>query len=180
MTKIHNSNIEFDKNKLGEELGIKNVMAIPKLKKIVINIGLGEALVNKKAIEIVSKELATITGQCPSVTRAKKDISTFKLRRGEAIGLKVTLRGKRMMDFYLKLVRIVLPRIRDFKGVSLSGFDGRGSYTLGFKEQIVFPEIEYSQIEKVRGMEITLVTTGKDRESTYKLLEKMCMPFKIK
>jgi large subunit ribosomal protein L5 len=180
MTKIHNSNIEFDKNKLGEELGIKNVMAIPKLKKIVINIGLGEALVNKKAIEIVSKELATITGQCPSVTRAKKDISTFKLRRGEAIGLKVTLRGKRMMDFYLKLVRIVLPRIRDFKGVSLSGFDGRGSYTLGFKEQIVFPEIEYSQIEKVRGMEITLVTTGKDRESTYKLLEKMGMPFKIK
>lgn len=180
MTKINYSNIEFDKNKLGEELGIKNVMAIPKLRKVVVNVGLGEALINKKAIEVVSRELATITGQCPSVTRAKKDIATFKLRRGEAIGLKVTLRGKRMMDFYLKLVRIVLPRIRDFRGVSGSGFDGRGSYTLGLKEQIVFPEIEYSQIEKVRGMEITFVTSGKDRNSTYKLLEKMGMPFKTK
>lgn len=160
-----------------KELGIKNVMAAPYLVKIVINTGLGEALVNKKAIESMTTQLMSICGQKPVVTVAKKDISSFKLRRGDKVGLKVTLRNKKMFDFYEKLVKIVFPRIRDFRGVSRKSFDGRGNYTLGFREQIVFPEIEYSKIDKVRGLEITFVTTGKDKKETEILLEKMGMPF---
>ena len=167
---------EFTKQ-LGTELGITNVMAVPKLNKIVVNIGLGEALVNKKAIDTMLTQLASITGQKPIITLAKHDISAFKLRRGDKIGLKVTLRGRRMCDFLEKLIKIVLPRIRDFRGASSNGFDGRGSFTLGLREQIVFPEIEYSQIDKIRGLEITFVTTGEDKKQTKRLLEILGIPF---
>lgn len=166
------------KNTLIKELGIKNIMAIPRLLKIVLNTGLGEALADKKIIETMSQQFAQITGQKPIVTHARSDISTFKLRKGEAIGLKVTLRGKRMDNFLEKLVKIVLPRIRDFRGVNPNGFDGHGSFTLGIAEQIVFPEIDYSKIDKIRGLEITIVTSGKDRKETQKLLEVWGMPFK--
>lgn len=177
MSTLYKQYLRETKKKLAEDLKIKNVMSIPKLTKIVLNCGLGEALVNKKAIDEMVKEFTKITGQKPVVTLAKHDISTFKLRRKDAIGVKVTLRGIRMYDFFEKLVKIVLPRIRDFKGVAGSGFDGCGGYTLGIAEQIVFPEIEYSQIDKIRGFEITFVTTGKDRNETRKLLESLGMPF---
>lgn len=172
--KLYQSQI---KKKLAQELGIKNVMAIPKLTKIVLNCGLGEALANKKVMEEVVSEFTKISGQKPVVTHARHDISTFKLRRGDAIGVKVTLRGQRMYDFLEKFAKIVLPRIRDFRGIPLTGFDGRGSYSLGLSEQIVFPEIEYSQVSKVRGLEITFVTTGKDTEQTKKLLVELGLPF---
>ena len=152
-------------------------MGVPKLQKIVINTGLGEALSNKKTIENMSKQLAIITGQKPSPTKARKSIATFKLRKGETIGLKVTLRGKRMYDFFERLVTIVLPRIRDFRGVSGKGFDDQGNYTLGLKEQIIFPEIDYDKIDKIRGLEITFVTKTKDKKKTKKLLEHLGMPF---
>lgn len=168
------------KNKLKEELGLKNVMAVPKMKKIVVNTGLGEALINKKVIETMSGQLATICGQRPVATYAKHDISSFKLRRNEPIGLKVTLRGKRMYDFLEKLVKIVLPRLRDFRGVSDKGFDGRGNYTLGLSEQIVFPEIEYNQVDKIRGLEVTFVTSGRNNQEAKKLLEILGMPFRKK
>ena len=177
MLNLKKAYIEEIRPAVMKELGIKNVMAAPRLVKIVINAGLGEALVNKKAIENMTAQLMSICGQKPAVTVAKKDISSFKLRRGEKIGLKVTLRNKKMFDFYEKLVKIVFPRIRDFRGVSRKSFDGRGNYTLGFREQIVFPEIEYSKIDKVRGLEITFVTSGKDKKQTEILLEKMGMPF---
>lgn len=162
---------------MASELNIKNIMSIPRLTKVVLNCGLGEAIANKKVIEEMAKELIQITGQKPVITHAKHDISAFKLRKGEAIGIKVTIRGQRMYDFFEKLVKIVLPRIRDFRGVSTAGFDGKGSYTLGLSETIVFPEIEYSQIDKVRGLQITCVTTGKDKEQVRKLLEALGLPF---
>lgn len=165
------------KNILKTQLNLKNIMTVPKMVKIIVNTGLGEALINKKAIEEMSKQLSVICGQKPCVTYAKKDISSFKLRKGEPIGLKVTLRGGRMYDFFEKLVKIVLPRIRDFHGLSTNSFDGRGNYTFGLREQIVFPEIEYSQIDKTRGLEITIVTTGKDKDATQKLLEVLGVPF---
>lgn len=165
------------KHTLAKELGIENSMANPKLIKIVINIGIGEALENKKIIDIVASQLAVITGQKPSICLAKKDISSFKLRKGEVVGLKVTLRAGRMYAFLEKLVKIVLPRIRDFRGLSTEAFDGKGGYTLGLTEQIVFPEIEYSQIDKTRGLEITFVTTGYDKAQTRKLLEMLGLPF---
>lgn len=168
------------KLELAKQLGIANNMALPRLSKIVVNTGLGEALINKKAIENMTGQLAAISGQKPIVTYAKKDISSFKLRKGDPIGLKVTLRGRKMYDFFEKLVKIVLPRIRDFKGVSDSGLDGRGSFTLGLREQIVFPEIDYSQVDKIRGLEVTFVTTAKDRTYTRKLLETLGMPFRKK
>lgn len=177
MTDSVKNKLNIDVKKIAGELGIKNLMAVPKLRKIVLNCGLGEAMVNKKAIETVTKEFAQITGQRPVVTHARKDISTFKLRKGEAIGLKVTLRGAKMVDFFNKFVMIVLPRIRDFRGIPTNGFDGKGGYTYGLREQIVFPEIEYSQIEKIRGFEITFVTSGKNRNETFKLLEMLGMPF---
>lgn len=166
------------KSKLAQELKVKNLMALPRLLKIVVNIGLGEALLNKKVIESATEQLALICGQKPVITRARKDISSFKLRKGEIVGLKATLRGKRMYDFFEKLVKIVLPRLRDFRGVSERGFDGRGGFTLGFPEQIVFPEIEYSKIDKIRGLEVTFVTSGKNKEETKKLLEVLGMPFR--
>lgn len=168
------------KKKIAEDLKIKNTMAIPRLTKVVLNCGVGEALMNKKVIEEVVRQFTQITGQKPVVTHAKHDISTFKLRKGEAIGVKVTLRGSRMYDFFEKLVKIVLPRIRDFRGVSTSGFDGKGNYSLGLSEQIVFPEIDYSKIDKVRGLEITLVTSAENKEHTKKLLEILGVPFSKK
>lgn len=159
------------------DLSIKNVMAVPKLLKIVVNVGIGEALLDKKIIENVSQQLALISGQRPIICKARKDISTFKLRQGDVIGLKMTLRGKRMYDFMEKLVKIVLPRIRDFRGINDRSFDGRGNLTLGLSEQIVFPEIEYSQVDKIRGLEITFVTSGRKKEETKKLLQILGMPF---
>ncbi|OGG15072.1 50S ribosomal protein L5 [Candidatus Gottesmanbacteria bacterium RIFCSPHIGHO2_01_FULL_39_10] len=163
---------------LKKDLKLKNIFAVPRLKKIVVNIGLGEALTNKKVIEIVSQQLSAITGQKPVQTMARKAISTFKLQKGDIVGLKVTLRSEKMFDFLEKMISIVLPRIRDFRGIDEKNLDGKGNFTLGFAEQIAFPEIEYSKIDKLRGMEVTIVTTGKNREETKKLLEKLGMPFK--
>ena len=156
-----------------------NILAAPKLQKIVINTGLGEALTNEKIIDTMAGQIALITGQKPAVTVAKHDISSYKLRKGEKIGLKVTLHGKRMYDFIEKLISVVIPRFRDFRGLDVNkGFDGRGSFTLGIPEQLVFPEIEYNQVDKVRGLEITIVTNGKTREETKKFLLTLGMPFK--
>lgn len=160
-----------------KELSLKNSFAVPKLTKVVLNIGLGEALTNKKVLDVAAAELAAISGQKPLRTFSKRAIATFKLQKGDVVGLKVTLRGSRMYDFLEKMIKVVLPRIRDFRGVSDS-FDGRGNFTIGFAEQIVFPEIEYSKIEKIRGLEVTLVTTGKDKKQTKLLLSKLGMPFK--
>lgn len=165
------------KAKLKTELGIKNPMAVPHLVKIVVNCGIGEALEDKKVIEKMSTQLGIISGQKPSPTRAKKAISTFKLRAGDVVGLKVTLRGARMYDFFLKLIAIALPRVRDFRGIPDRGFDKRGSYTLGMREQTIFPELEYSMIDKVRGFEITFVTSAPDKKQTKKLLEALGLPF---
>lgn len=153
-------------------------LAKPKLSKVVINTGVKEALTDKKVLESMSSQLAQITGQKPIITHARRAIATFQLRKGDPIGLKVTLRGKRMDDFLTKLISIVLPRVRDFKGVSPAGFDGRGNYTLGIKELLVFPEVDFAKIEKVRGLEITMVTTAKNDKEGKKLLEELGMPFK--
>jgi len=165
------------KKKLAQSLSIKNMMAVPQLLKIVVSVGLGEALSNKGAIEAVSDQLTRISGQKTIVTKARQDIATFKLRKGDAVGVKVTLRGARMYDFLEKLVKIVLPRIRDFKGVSTKSFDSFGNYTLGLSEQIVFGEIEYDTIDKVRGMEITFVTSASDAKEARALLTLFGMPF---
>lgn len=155
----------------------KNVMETPRLVKVVLNIGLGEAITNAKALEAAEKDLAAISGQHPITTRSKKSIAAFKLRKGMPIGLAVTLRGRRMYDFLEKLFHAVLPRIRDFQGVPRTSFDGRGNYTLGMKEQIVFPEIEYDKVDKIRGLEITIVTTAENNEEGLRLLELLGMPF---
>ena len=152
-------------------------MEIPALNKIVINIGVGDATSDAKRLEEAVSELAQITGQKPVTTRAKKSVASFKLREGQAIGCKVTLRGVRMYDFFDKLVSIALPRVRDFRGVSRNAFDGRGNYTLGVKEQLIFPEIDYDKVAKVRGMDIVIVTTAKTDKEAYSLLELMGMPF---
>lgn len=157
--------------------GVKNRMAVPKLVKIVINCGIGEALADKKVIEKMSTQMAVISGQKPQVMKAKKAISTFKLRAGDAVGLRVTLRGRRMYDFYQKLVMMALPRVRDFRGVPDKGFDGNGNYTLGIKEQTMFPDLEYNMVDKVRGMEITFVTSAKTNEHGKILLSLLGMPF---
>jgi len=158
--------------------GYKNVMQIPWIEKIVINIGLGEAMDNPKALEAAMGDLATITGQKPVMTKARKSIANFKLREGRIIGTKVTLRGERMWSFLDRLVNIALPRVRDFRGVSPDAFDGRGNYTLGLKDQLIFPEIEYDKIDKLRGMEVTIVTTAKSDDHARLLLQLMGMPFK--
>jgi large subunit ribosomal protein L5 len=163
---------------LKARLGYNNIMQLPKLEKVVLSIGLGEATQDAKALETAGKELATISGQRPVTTRAKKSISSFKLRAGMPIGMMVTLRGKRMYDFFDKLVNVVLPRFRDFRGVSRDSFDGRGNYSLGIKEQIVFPEIDYDKIDKTRGLEVTIVTTAKNDDEARDLLELMGMPFR--
>ena len=163
---------------LMEKFAYKNVMQTPKLEKIVINIGVGEAKDNPKILEASVRELAEITGQQPVITRAKKSISNFKLREGMKIGCKVTLRGQKMYDFFDKLVSIALPRVRDFKGVPVSSFDGRGNYSMGIREQLIFPEIEYDKIEKVQGMDIIIVTSAKTDEESREFLRMMGMPFK--
>jgi|SRR3989344_6742253 len=163
--------------KVQKELGLANVMAVPTLSKVVLNIGVKDALSDKKNIERSVAILSEITGQKPKVTKAKKSIASFKLRQGDQIGVMVTLRGKRMMDFFEKLTRIVLPRLRDFRGVSRTQFDTQGNYTLGLSEYIVFPEIDPGKVERVQGVQITIVTTAKSNEHGIKLLEELGMPF---
>ncbi|MEK7571142.1 MAG: 50S ribosomal protein L5 [Patescibacteria group bacterium] len=163
--------------KLQKDLAIKNVMAVPRLTKIVINMGVKDAVSDKKSIERMGAMIATITGQKPKVTRAKKAIAGFKLRQGDAIGLVVTLRGKRMYNFFEKIIAIVLPRIKDFRGVSRKSFDGRGNYTLGLHEQSVFAEIDPGSIERLQGMEIIFVTTAQNNEQGLALIEGLGMPF---
>ena len=162
---------------LQQHFGYKNVMEIPRLDKIVINMGLGDCKDNAKALEVAVTELATISGQKPLVTKAKKSIANFKVRAGMNVGAKVTLRGDRMYEFTDKLVSIVLPRVRDFRGVSAKAFDGRGNYSLGVREQLIFPEIEYDKVEKIRGMEMVFVTTAKTDEEARELLRLLGMPF---
>ena len=156
----------------------KNVMQVPKMAKIVVNVGLGEAIQNIKALDAASNDIALIAGQKPVITKASKSIASFKLRKGMPIGCMVTLRRERMYEFYQKLVTIVLPRVRDFRGVSPKSFDGRGNYTLGLKEQIIFPEIEYDKVDRVRGMNITVTTTAGTDEEAFELLKLMGMPFR--
>ena len=163
---------------LMEKFSYKSTMQIPKLDKIVINIGMGEAKDNPKAIEAACGDLAAITGQKPIITKAKKSVANFKLREGQAIGCKVTLRGEKMYEFLDRLVNLALPRVRDFRGVSAESFDGRGNYALGIKEQIIFPEIEYDKIDKVRGMDVIITTTAKTDEEARELLRMFNMPFK--
>ena len=161
-----------------KEFGYTTPMQAPKFEKIVINIGVGDATTNSKAVDDAVAELATITGQHPVVTKAKKSIATFKVRQGQAIGCKVTLRGTRMYEFYDKLVSISLPRVRDFRGVSKNAFDGHGNYTLGVKEQLIFPEIDYDKVSKIRGMDVVIVTTANTDKEAFALLREMGMPFK--
>ena len=156
--------------RLMELSGFKNIMQVPRIEKIVLNIGLGEAITNGKAMEAAQQDLTAIAGQHPVITRSRKSIANFKLRAGMPIGLKVTLRGERMYDFFDKLVNAVLPRMHEFQGISADSFDGRGNYTLGLKEQILFPEIEYDKVDKVRGLEISIVTTAKKDEDGKRLL----------
>lgn len=163
--------------KLMELYSYRNIMQVPRLEKVVLNIGLGEATQNPKALESAEGDLATISGQHPVITRAKKSISAFKLRAGVPIGMKVTLRRERMYEFFDKLVNAVLPRMREFQGVPKDSFDGRGNYTLGVKEQIIFPEVDYDKVEKVRGLEVIIVTTAKTKEEGKSLLELLGMPF---
>jgi len=163
---------------LMEKFNYTSKMQVPKLEKIVINVGLGEAVQNSKAIENASNDISLITGQKPIVTRAKRSIAGFKLRQGMPIGIKVTLRGARMYHFLDKLINVALPRVRDFRGLSVKSFDGKGNYTLGLKEQLVFPEISYDKVDKVRGMDITIVTTAKSDEEAFEFLKLLGMPFK--
>lgn len=162
---------------LMSKFNYKSVMQTPKIEKIVVNMGIGDAVQNAKALDVAVEELATLTGQKPIVTRAKKSIAGFRLREGMPIGAKVTLRGERMYEFFDKLVSVSLPRVRDFRGVSKKSFDGRGNYTLGIKEQIIFPEIDYDKVTKVRGMDIVIVTTANTDEEARELLTQFGMPF---
>ncbi|MCL4353671.1 50S ribosomal protein L5 [Patescibacteria group bacterium] len=167
----------YDTAKLQKELGVKNPMAMPKLLKIVVSLGVKDALSDKKNIERMMPVLASVAGQKPKVTRAKKSIAGFKLREGDPIGLMLTLRGKRMYDFFNKLTKIVLPRLRDFHGVSRKSFDGHGNYSLGFSEYTVFPEIDPGKVEKVQGIEVTIATSAKNDKEGFSLLRIMGMPF---
>ena len=162
---------------LTKEFGYSNPMEVPRLTKIVVNIGLGEALTNSKAVDAAVGDLTTITGQKPVTTRAKRSIAQFKIREGNTIGAKVTLRGQRMWDFLERLTRIALPRIRDFRGVPTKSFDGRGNYSLGLREQLAFPEIDYDDIDRLRGLELTVVTTAKTDEEAQRLLSLLGMPY---
>ncbi|NLF14111.1 MAG: 50S ribosomal protein L5 [Anaerolineaceae bacterium] len=163
---------------LQKELGYENIMQVPRLEKVVVNIGMGEALQNAKALDAALQDLSIITGQKPIVTRARRSIAAFKLRTGNPIGVKVTLRGNRMWDFLDRLINIALPRQRDFRGISADAFDGRGNYSLGLREQLVFPEINYDKIDRIRGMEITIVTTAPTDAEGYQLLRHLGMPFR--
>jgi large subunit ribosomal protein L5 len=162
---------------LMKHFGYKNIMAVPRFVKINVNMGLGDAISNAKILDVAADELATITGQHPVVTKAKKSIAAFKLRQGMPIGVTVTLRGERMFEFFDRLVNIALPRVRDFRGVSPRSFDGRGNYTLGLRDQLIFPEIDYGKVDKARGMNVTIVTTAKTDDEAYELLRVLGMPF---
>jgi large subunit ribosomal protein L5 len=162
---------------LTRQFGYKNIMAVPRLVKVNVNMGLGEAIANAKILDVAAEELAAITGQRPVVTKAKKSIAAFKLRQGMPIGVTVTLRGDRMYEFIDRLVNTALPRVRDFRGVSARAFDGRGNYTLGLRDQLIFPEVDYGKVDKARGMNITIVTNAKTDDEAYALLSLMGMPF---
>jgi large subunit ribosomal protein L5 len=163
---------------IAKEFGIKNPMAIPRLEKIVINMGMGEAIANAKILDTGADELKSITGQKPVITKAKKSIASFKLRQGMPIGVMVTLRGDRMYEFMDRLVSVALPRVRDFRGVSPKAFDGRGNYTIGVREQLIFPEIDFNKVDKLRGMNISIVTTARNDELARALLKALGMPFR--
>ncbi len=163
---------------LMEDFDYSSVMQVPRITKVVVNVGVGEALDNAKAIEFATNDVMAITGQKPVVTKAKKSIAAFKLREGRAIGVKVTLRGERMWSFLTRLIHIALPRTRDFQGVSPDSFDGHGNYTLGLREQLIFPEVDYDKIDKIRGMEVTIVTTARTDEEGRRLLSLLNMPFR--
>jgi large subunit ribosomal protein L5 len=162
---------------LQKEFGLANGMQVPRIEKIVVNIGVGEALENAKALDAAVEDMATITGQKPVVAKARRSIANFKLREGRAIGVRVTLRGERMWSFFDRLVNVALPRTRDFRGISPNAFDGRGNYTLGIREQIIFPEVHYEKIDKLRGLEVTIVTSAPNDEQGRRLLQLMGMPF---
>ena len=164
--------------RLMKERKYPNVMAVPKLKKIVVNMGVGEATQNIKVLDLAAEELGRITGQKPAVKRAKKSIAAFKLRQGMPIGTMVTLRGERMWEFFDRLVNVALPRVRDFRGVPTGAFDGRGNYTLGLKDQLIFPEVDYAKVDKMRGMNVTFVTTARTDEESRLLLQYLGMPFR--
>jgi large subunit ribosomal protein L5 len=160
-----------------KDFGLNNPMQVPRIEKIVVNVGVGEAIDNAKALDAAVEDITTITGQRPIVTKARKSIATFKLREGRSIGVKVTLRGDRMWSFFDRLINVALPRTRDFRGVSPNSFDGRGNYTIGLREQLIFPEIDYDKIDKIRGFEVTIVTSAPDDEKGRRLLEMLGMPF---
>ena len=163
---------------LAKEFDIKNPMAVPRIEKVVVNMGLGEASANAKILDVATEELRSITGQKPVITKAKKSIAAFKLRQGMNIGSMVTLRGERMYEFLDRLISVALPRVRDFRGVSGKAFDGRGNYTLGVREQLIFPEIDFNKVDKTRGMNITIVTTAKSDDQARSLLKSLGMPFR--
>lgn len=163
---------------LMKSLNLDNIMRVPRIQKVVVNVGVGEALENPKALDAVVGDLTVITGQKPVVQKARKSIANFKLREGRAIGVKVTLRGERMWSFLDRLMNIALPRVRDFRGISPNAFDGRGNYTLGLREQLVFPEIDYDKIDKLRGLEITIVTTAQNDDESRQMLTMLGMPFR--
>ena len=163
---------------IAKEFGIKNPMAIPRVAKIVLNMGMGEAIANAKILDTAADELRAITGQKPVITKAKKSIASFKLRQGMPIGVMVTLRGDRMYEFLDRLVSIALPRVRDFRGISPKAFDGRGNYTIGVREQLIFPEIDFNKVEKLRGMNISIITTARDDEQARALLKGLGLPFR--
>ncbi|MGD2294982.1 MAG: 50S ribosomal protein L5 [Candidatus Aminicenantes bacterium] len=177
MSRLHEKYKKDIVPELQKELSIENKMAVPRLEKIVLNVGVGEAIQNIKVLDSAKKELSLITGQWPSVGRAKKSISSFKLRKGHAIACYSTLRGEKMYEFLDRLVNIVLPRVRDFRGLSIKSFDGYGNYTMGLKDQLVFPEIDYTKVDKPRGMNITIITSAKTDEHARVLLDKLGMPF---
>lgn len=177
MTRLKEKYLKEVRSALQTKFGYENAMKIPRLEKVVLNMGVGKAISNSKILDAAAKDLAAIAGQKPVITRARQSISNFKLREGMAIGAKVTLRGARMYEFLDKFININLPRVRDFRGVSPKSFDGRGNYTIGVKEQLIFPEIDYDKVDHVQGMDITIVTTAKTDEEARELLAKLGMPF---
>ncbi len=180
MNRMHEKYNEEVVPALRKAFDLKNVMQVPRIAKVVVNIGMGEALDNPKSLESALSDLTTITGQKPVMTKARKSIANFKLREGRLIGTKVTLRGDRMWSFLDRLMNTALPRVRDFRGVSANAFDGRGNYTLGLRDQLIFPEIEYDKIDKLRGMEVTIVTTAKNDDQARVMLQLLGMPFSKK
>ncbi len=178
MSRLYEKYVKEVLPELQKELAIANVNAVPRLEKIIVNVGVGDAISNIKLLDTAKAELGLITGQLPAVGRAKKSISAFKLRKGQAIACYVTLRHRRMYEFLDRLVNIVLPRVRDFRGVPPGSFDGRGNYTLGLRDQLVFPEIDYTKVERPRGMNITIVTSARHDKEAYALLKKLGMPFR--